>query len=161
MAPKVMSGARAKLQIYDPVKGTITLGIFANVSYAMSYDAQPVYILGRFSAASIDYTAQEVVQVTASGFRVYNEGAHKHASVPELGKLLESEYITLQIVDRVNPAKPIAVIRNVRPTGYSTSISARQLEEITVNFVGILVDDEDTVNEEAPSTPPPLTRGGP
>lgn len=157
MAPKVMSGARAKLQIYDPVKGAVTLGIFANVSYALAYDAQPAYILGRYSAAEIDYTAQEPVQVTASGFRVVNEGAHKHASVPDLKSLLTHEYITLQIVDR-QTGQVVARISNVRPTGYSTSISARQLEEISVNFIGILVDDEDTQNAEDSSSPTPLTR---
>lgn len=158
MAPKVMSGARAKLQIIDPNTGAATtLGIFANVSYALAYDAQPAYILGRYSAAEIDYTSQEPVQVSASGFRVVGQGAHTHASVPDLKSLLTHEYITLQIVDRQS-GQAIAKISNVRPTGYSTSISARQLEEITVNFIGILVDDEDTENAEHPSSPQPLTR---
>lgn len=158
MAPKVMSGARAKLQIFDPnTNSAQTLGIFANVSYALAYDAQPAYILGRYSAAEIDYTAQEPVQITASGFRVVGQGAHKHASVPKLQDLLTHEYISLQIVDR-QTGQAIAKITNVRPTGYSTSISARQLEEITVNFIGILVDDEDTQNEEHPTATIPLTR---
>ena len=142
MAPRVMSGARAKVSINGKV-----VGIFANISYALAYDAQPAYILGRYSAAEIDYTAQELVQVSASGFRVVNSGAHALASVPALDKLLNHEYVTIEIVDR-QENKAIAIIRNVRPTGYSTSISARQLEEITVNFVGTLVDDESTKNEE-------------
>ena len=150
-----MSGARAKLQIVDPNKGgsSQVVGIFANVSYALAYDAQPVYILGRYSAAEIDYTSQEPVQVTASGFRVINQGAHAQARVPALADLLRHEYITLEIIDRQTGAT-IAKIRNVRPTGYSTSISARQLEEITVNFMGILVDDESTKNEESTVGPP-------
>jgi hypothetical protein len=40
----------------------------------------------------------------------------------------------------------------VRPTGYSTTISARNLEEITVTFVGIFVDDESTQNAEDPTS---------
>ena len=148
MAPRVMSGARAKVTITDPNTNTVkTIGIFANISYALAYDAQPAYILGRYSAAEIDYTAQELVQVSASGFRVVNSGAHAHASVPSLDKLLNHEYITIEILDR-QENKIIARIQNVRPTGYSTSISARQLEEITVNFVGTLVDDESTSNKE-------------
>jgi hypothetical protein len=47
-APKVMSGARAKFGIVDPATGKARyLGIFNNVSYGLTYDAQPAYILGR------------------------------------------------------------------------------------------------------------------
>ena len=41
-----------------------------------------------------------------------------------------------------------ATIHQVRPTGYSTQISARQLEEISMTYVGLLVDDEDTEMSE-------------
>ena len=44
----------------------------------------------------------------------------------------------------------MAKIHSVRPTGYSTTINARQLEEVTVTFRGLLVDDEDTTNAESP-----------
>lgn len=149
MAGKVMSGARAKLGIVDPLTGVVRyVGIFNNVSYGLNYDAQPAYILGRYSPAEIDYTAQEPVNVTASGWRVIDHGAHAEGRVPALSELMTAEYLTLTIVDRQDPTRNIATIRNVRPTGYSTSISARNLEEITVNFVGIYVDDENTINSE-------------
>ena len=152
-APKVMSGARAKFGILDPATGQAKyLGIFNNVSYGLTYDAQPAYILGRYSPAEIDYTAQEPVNITASGWRVIDHGAHAEAKVPNLADLLKHEYLTLTIVDRQNPNKNIAVFRNVRPTGYSTTISARNLEEITVTFVGIFVDDESTANAEDPTS---------
>jgi hypothetical protein len=151
-APKVMSGARAKFGILDPATGQAKyLGIFNNVSYGLTYDAQPAYILGRYSPAEIDYTAQEPVQITASGWRVIDHGPHADGKVPNLKDLLKHEYLTLTIVDRQNPSKNIAVFRDVRPTGYSTTISARNLEEITVTFVGIFVDDESTANAEDPS----------
>lgn len=151
MAAKVMSGARAKFAILDPATGQATvMGIFNNVSYGLTFDAQPAFILGRFSAAEIDYTAQEPVQITASGWRVVGHGAHAHAKVPNLKDLLKHEYISLTIIDR-QTNKKIATIHNVRPTGYSTTISSRQLEEISVTFMGLLVDDEDTVNAEDPS----------
>lgn len=148
-APKVMSGARAKFGFVDPATGkTSFIGIFNNVSYGLTYDAQPVYILGRYSPAEIDYTAQEPVNITASGWRVINHGAHTAGKVPALADLLRHEYLTLAVFDRQNPDKAIAKFCNVRPTGYSTTISARSLEEVTVTFIAITVDDEDTANAE-------------
>lgn len=153
-----MSGARARVLIVDPNtdQGRV-VGLFTDVSYGLTFDAQPAYILGRYSPAEIDYTAQEPVQVTCSGWRVVGHGAHKDAAVPNLKDLLTHNYIDLAIEDR-QTGRRIAIIRNVRPTGYSTSISARQLETITVTFVGILLDDEDTTNTEAdPITDLPQT----
>jgi hypothetical protein len=76
-APKTMNGARAKLGIYDPSTGqTRYIGIFQNVSYGLTFQAEPVYILGKFAAAEIDYTSQDVVQITASGWRVIEHGPH-------------------------------------------------------------------------------------
>lgn len=153
-APKVMNGARAKMGIYDPSTGlTHIVGLFNNVSYNMTYEAQPAYILGRFSPAEIDYTSMDVVSITCSGFRVVDHGPHVEAGVPKLQDLLLAEYITLTIIDRQREAQGldgrIAIFKNVRPTGYSTTISARNLEEITVTFVGLAVDDESTTNAES------------
>jgi hypothetical protein len=150
MAGKVVSGARCKVSIDGQV-----VGIFNSISYGLSYDTQPVYILGRFTAAEIDYTAQEVVGVTCTGWRVIGHGPHVTSaaggggSVPKLQDLLTHDYISLLVEDR-QTGKQIATISNVRPTGYSTTVSQRQLEEITVNFVGILISDETADNSEAP-----------
>lgn len=156
-APKVMNGARAKMGIYDPTTGqTHIVGIFNNVSYNMTYEAQPAYILGRFSAAEIDFTSADLVSITATGYRVIDHGPFVEAGVPKLQDLLLSEYITLVIIDRqreaVNGDGRIATFRNCRATGFSTTISARNLEEITVNFVGISMDDESTANAEHPTS---------
>lgn len=147
MPPKVMNGARAKLGIVTPT-GTRYIGIFNSVSYGLAFAAEPAYILGRYSAAEIDYTAQEVVQINCSGWRVVDHGPHAEAGVPNLADLLTHEYITLQILDR-QTNKIVATFRDVRPTGYQTTINARQLEEVSVTFVAILVDDESTENAEA------------
>jgi hypothetical protein len=82
-------------------------------------------------------------------------GPHKVAAVPKLQDLLQHEYLELTIIDRQTElddpdAARMMKVRNVRPVGYSTSIDARQAETITVNFVGIKVDDEDTTNAETP-----------
>lgn len=156
-----MSGARAKLGIIEggPDGKAKFVGIFNSVSYSLTYDAQPAYILGRYSPAEIEYTAQEPVQITASGWRVIKHGPHRDGKVPALKDLLTHEYLSLVVEDRQqggatdDPKGRIAVFRNVRPTGYSTTITARQLEEITVTFVGILVDtpDDGIENNEAAS----------
>lgn len=146
-----MHGARAKVFIADPNSGKPQLvGIFNNVSWGLTYDVQPVNILGRFSPDELVYTAQEPVTVTASGFRVVGAGPHTIAKVPNLIDLLTHEYIELSISDRLNPNLDIARIHSVRPTGYSTTLSARALEEVTITFMGLLVDDEDTTNTERP-----------
>lgn len=155
-SPKVMTGARARLGIYNPATGkTRTVGIFNNISYGLTYDTQAAFILGRYSAAEVDYVAQELVTLTASGYRVIDHGPHAEAGVPKLQDLLTHEYLTLAIMDRQREANgadgTIAKFHSVRPTSYSTTISVRNLEEVTITFVGILVDDESTTNTEHPT----------
>lgn len=148
-APKVMSGARATFGVFNPNTDTTTvIGIFSNVSYGVTYDVQPAFILGRYSAAEIDYTAADVVQVTASGWRVIGNGWHKAGQLPTLQQLLTHEYLQLSVTDR-QTNKVIAVINNVRPTSASGGFAARQLSESTHTFVGLLVDDEDNQNSES------------
>jgi hypothetical protein len=149
-----MSGARARVGIYDPGTGkTPVIGLFSNVSYGLTYETQPAYILGRYSPAEIDYTAQNEVSIQCSGYRVIDHGPHREGGVPKLQDLLTHEYIELTVMDRQRELQGldgrIAKFRQVRPTGYNTSISARNLEELSVSFVGILVDDENTTNTEA------------
>ena len=148
-APRIMNGARAKFGFIDPATGTATIcGIFSNVSYGLSFDAQPAFILGRYSAAEIDYVAAEPVRVTATGWRVIHHGPHTEAHLPRLQDLLKHEYLTLVIFDRQTNL-PVATIRSVRPISYDTTIANRNLEEITITFMGLLVDDEDNSNSES------------
>jgi len=147
-APKVLHGARAQLMIVDPNSGdSKPVGIFNNVSYSLVYDTQPAFILGRFSPAEIGYTAQEPIQITATGWRVVNAGPHRVGKVPRLQDLIRHEYIELALFDRQTNQR-VAKVHSVRPTGYSTTVTSRQLEEITVTFTGLLLDDEDTDNVE-------------
>lgn len=152
MPAKTMHGARAQVIIADPNTGTSgVVGIFNSISYGLAFDVAEVSLLGRYSPDELVYTGAEAVNVTASGFRVIDAGPHVAGHVPDLASLLQHEYIELAIFDR-QTNKRVAMIHSVRPTGYSTSISARQLEEITVTFRGLLVDDESTVNAELPDS---------
>ncbi len=159
-APKVMSGARAKLNIVDPNTGsTHAVGLFSNVSYHLTYETAPAFVLGRFAAVEVDYTSMDLIPITASGFRVIEHGPWVEAGLPKLQELLLSEYLTLDIFDRQaealgdTAAKPIAHFNNVRCTGFSTTISARNLEEITCSFVALTMDDESAANAEHSSAP--------
>lgn len=136
---KVFHGARAKLNI-----GQNTVGIFTNVSYGVQYDVQPVSILGAMAPVELAYTGQEAIQITASGWRVIGHGPHdpQGAQVPKLQDLLTHEDITVSLFDRQDDSNPIMVVTGVRPTGYSTSVSARGLQEITVSMVGLKLTDE-------------------
>lgn len=152
-AAKVMTGARAQLMITDPNKGTgRVVGIFNNVSYGLTYVADPIFILGRYSPDELVYTSQEAVTVQASGWRVLDHGPHADASVPQLSDLLNHEYLELAIVDRNStPPRRIAMIHSVRPISYNASYVNRAASEISVTFMGLLVDDESTSNNELPS----------
>lgn len=151
MPPKVVHGARALVSIMDPTTGVSTIvGIFNNFSYGVTYDVQPAFILGRFSAAELGYTAMEPVQGTATGWRVVNHGPFVEPKLPQLQQLLSNPYIEIQVVDRQTLAT-IAQIHSVRASGFSTTIAARQLQEITMTYVGLLFDDESTTNAETQS----------
>ncbi len=154
MPPKVMSGPRALVGAYDPATGkSRIIGLFSSVSYNLSYETQDANILGAYAPVEIDYVGQNVVSITCSGYRVIDHGAHAEAGVPKLQDLLTHEYLEMTIIDRQsqNAGKDgrIAKFRRVRPVGYSSGMSARNLTEMTVNFVAINVDDESTTNQES------------
>ena len=149
MPAKTLSGARALVQMADPVSGSfVTVGIFNNVSYDVSYDVQSVYILGRYSAAELAYTSMNPVTITASAWRVIDRGPHVDGQVPRLQDLMGHNYIQMLILDR-QTGRPIATIRDVRPAGYSSGLTARQLQETTHRYIGLLLDDESVENNEA------------
>lgn len=150
---QTMTGARAKLSIFDPASGQArVLGIFNNVSFGLTYDVQPAYILGRFSAAETAFTSQDLVTVNASGFRIPGAGPHIEGGIPALQNLLTHEYLELLITDRLSEVQGgeprVARIEQVRPVSYSSSYAARQLSDLSVTFVGILVSDESVDNAE-------------
>lgn len=140
-APKIMNGARAKCFLTKPGQPPQLVGIFTSVSYGLQYDAQPAYTLGAFAPREIDYTAQEPVNIQASGWRVVNNGPHIQALIPRLQDLLNHEYLTMTVVDR-QTGLTIANIIDVRPTSYQTPIANRQLVEQSFSFIGRLIGDE-------------------
>ena len=152
MAARTMHGARALVSIYDAVTGSSKpVGIWNNFSYNVSYDVQPVFTLGRYSAAELVTTGVEPVSITAQGWRVINHGPFIEGKLTPLQNLLTQEYLILQVSDRQNPGVIVALIHGCLPTGFSSTLSSKQLQESSNTYVGLLMDDESVKNSEASS----------
>jgi len=154
---KVLTGARCRVSVYDPASGkSKTIGLFNTVSWGLSYETQPAFILGRYSPADITFTAANEISINCGGYRVIDHGPHVDGAIPKLQDLLNHEYIELTVIDRQSESNGkdgrITKFRQVRPTGYHTSISARGQVEMTCSFVGIRVDDESATNSESPGS---------
>ena len=195
--PKVMSGARAKLGVSSAGSGAVYLGIYNSFNYNVVLGITPTYILGRLSAASLEYTSSEPVQCSGQGYRVLgggpyqagkagssavNAGANQGGAgtpynvgggqVPTLKDMLTFDDLTFAVYDRLTTnggtrvdgtdtstaRTPVAVIKCVKPGGYSSGLTARQLQEMTMSYTGILIEDETaTDNGERLDATPMLT----
>lgn len=141
---KIMTGPRAIL-----IVNGVPSGIFNSVSYGVDYNVNPAYILGRYSPAELTYVGQEAIQVTATGWRVIDSGPYTNsAAVPRLQDLLTHNDISLAIMDRLNPNKVALTVVGVRPVGYSTQITQKSQQEITVRFMGLRAYDENGSQDE-------------
>ena len=122
------------------VNGKI-VGIFTNCQWGVNYDAVPSFILGRYSPAEITYTGQDAISVTATGFRVIDNGAYVAAALPKLQDLMAHQDITLALFDRQTNKKILSVV-GVRPVGYSSSVATRSVSDFSVNYLGLRSEDE-------------------
>lgn len=147
MAGKVLSGNRCKVYVTKDDGSSVLVGIFNRMSYQVSLAAEPAFILGRDSAASIDYTGYEIVSISATGWRVVGQGAHRLAGVPKLQELLTAGYLTFEVFDR-GTGESVARISNVRAVGYSGDFASKSLSEMPVNYIGIKAADEDGPQDE-------------
>jgi hypothetical protein len=152
MAFGVMSGARAKLGFYDSdTNSTIFVGIYSSVSYNYSIDSQGVWIIGRYSAASIDNVSVDLVHVSTSGWRVVNHGPMAEGRFPRLDQLAKAGYLSMAVMDRQSDTI-IANITQLRPLSYSSGFTMRTLSTVDMSYSGILISDETAKdNDEDPS----------
>ena len=111
------------------------------MSYNYSIDVQPIFLLGRYSAASLDNVSVDTVHISCSGWRVVNHGPMAEGHFPRLDQLAKAGYLSLQILDRQSDTT-IASITSVRPASYSAGFTMRTLSTIDMSYVGILVSDE-------------------
>jgi hypothetical protein len=139
---KIFHGARAQLIVNGK-----KVGVFSDVSYGVNYDVQPAFILGRYSAAELTYVGQDVVSVSATGFRVIDNGAYVAASMPKLQELMGHNEISIELFDRQSNKSVLSVI-GVRPVSWSSGQQSRSLSTFSVQFMGRLASDESGVNDE-------------
>lgn len=141
--PKLMHGARAIMAVAGQV-----VGIFQSVNYQYALDVQVANILGRYTAAASEYTGVEPVQVSCTGWRVIDNGPfavigkNGERLVPRLQDIVSAEDITITIYDRQDPTKKILEVLQCKSQGVSGGYSARSLSEISVNFIGLAMTDE-------------------
>lgn len=148
-AGKVLHGARCKVNIVDAAGNATPIGIFSQISWGSSYDVTPAFILGRFSAATTEYTGADIVSVSASGFRVLDHGPYEDGRMPALQDLLNADFIQIVIDDRQSK-RIVATIEQVRVASWDTSLNAKGgLQDISMRFIGLKVSDESVKNDEA------------
>lgn len=141
MAAQTLTGARAKCSIIKPGQAPVLVGVFDQVSYGLDLDIQTVYILGNLQPVESVYTAQEPVRVSASGFRVVDQGPFVQGAMPAVNELLTSEYLVFEVFDRQTDQK-VAVIKDLRPQNFNSGFSARQLTQMSLTYLGLSMADE-------------------
>lgn len=151
---KVMHGARAVVWV-----GTTPAGIFNHASVQVGYDVAPAYILGRFTAAELVYVGAEIVSLTLAGFRVMQNGPFSLADatsgsklIPFIQDLLNYDDVSVSLHDRTQTdpnRSTIMQVFEVKPTGFSESVGARGLMELTVNMQGLSFGDEEGESTES------------
>jgi hypothetical protein len=133
---KTLTGGRGKVYIDNAL-----VGIFDSCSWSGGMAVEPIYILGRASAAEIVPTAFETVNVSCSGFRVVDNGIHTLPKFPKFQDFLNLQGIKIDIVDR-QTGKMIASITDCVPTSHNQGVNARATSRISINFMGIKLTDE-------------------
>lgn len=138
----VLTGARAKVRIYNKQNKPVTIGLFNNCSWSIRQEKQPIFILGRYNPTEITPTTQEAVQMTLTGFRVVGKGPYAVMNATLLKDLLNEQDFTVEIVDRRNPQVPIFQAKGCRVTGWSSGVAARGISDVRIDVVGIVATDE-------------------
>lgn len=130
------------------------VGIFSDVTYSMAYGAQAIFILGRTSAAALQYTHAEPVNVRMRAWHVNTHGPFVDGMLPKLQDLLANNYTRLTLIDRQaeidGKDAVIGEITDLLITGFDSGVSIRNLKEYTVSGMGILLRDESAKNVEGP-----------
>lgn len=142
MQAKIMHGARAQMFV-----GGKLVGIFTSCTYGVDLDVSPAFILGRFSPAELTITGQEAINITATGWRVIDNGPYVAAAMPKLQDLLLHDDISLSLWDRATQ-KLIMTVVGVRPTGWSTGLDNKAQQSVTVRFLGLRLSDESGDQDE-------------
>lgn len=153
-AGKVFNGARAIVNFTDGSGKSTPIGVFTSFDYSVGYDATPIFILGRLTAAEIEYTGVSPVSITASGWRAIDNGPTVAGKLPKIQDMLTSDYLTFTVIDRLDSSKTVCRITKVRATGYNTGLSAKGLQSMTLHYLGVFASlDDDGGQDAEPNLP--------
>jgi len=142
MPQQTIAGDMAKIYVNN-----VLVGIFDSVSYSTSLGTEPIFILGRATAAEIAVTHQEVATLNCSGFRVMNAGPYTLPLFPTVQNLLTLESVTITIVNRQTGAMMLTVA-NAIATAYSGNHNAKATSKLQITYMGtIMYDESGTQNE--------------
>ena len=146
----ILHGARSKLGFYDGNQITF-VGLFADVSWGVTQDIQAAWILGRYTAADTEVVGQDLVQVTATGYRVIDHSWYNDAKFPKLVDIATRGYLVMTLQDR-QTGRNIGEISKLRPASASVGFSPRMLSSVTHTYIGILYSDENAPNNDEDAT---------
>ena len=142
-ASKVITGGRSVVSIDDGISGPQVVGIFDSCSISESISSEDIHILGAYAAQEVTLVSYNVVNVQATGFRVYGFGVKALGKFPTLNKLLGLGVVTLTVSDRENPnGPPMATIIGCLPDTNNVNYQARATSKINISYKGIMASDE-------------------
>jgi hypothetical protein len=146
----VLTGARALVMI-----DTNLIGIFSSCTWQLRQDKTPLFVLGKYGPGQIAPTAQEAVQMSLTGFRVFNKGPYAAMGATMLKDLLTEQDFTVKVFDR--GPKDVAGTNNsnsdvngkaaftafgCRITGWSSGVAARGVSDVRIEVIGLFGGDE-------------------
>jgi len=144
----VVTGVRAILSI-----GNLPIIFASNVSYTITHNMTPIEVLDRLTPAEWAETGYQV-EFTFNSFRVVGKSATAlgFEALPTDALLRQPEFtVELQAAapDNTDP-KTILRIYRAKMRGRRGTVDARGVMTETIDFVGILADDEGGYAQEQP-----------
>lgn len=143
MKPQLLSGARGQLKI-----GTKTLAYVTDVSISVTHNVRPVHTFGAPNARSVEPLSVSPVSISVGRVIPVNKAAEtgptgsvntsaiSQSIEPLISQLMTSEDISIELSDKITGAT-IANVKNVRFSGRSMNVSAGQLAQERLSFIGI------------------------
>lgn len=142
MAQQTIAGNMALIYVNNAL-----VGIFDSVNYSTNIGTEPVFILGRSTAAEIAITHQEIATLNCSGFRVAGAGPYTLPAVPLVQNLLTFEPFTITVVNRQS-GNMILTVANCVPNSYAGNHNARATSKVQISYQGTIIYDESGTQDE-------------
>lgn len=158
MKPQLFSGARAKLKI-----GNAVVAMCTGVSINESHSVRAVHTFGATNARSVEplqvspvsVSVERVVPVNAANGDAKDVSALALGIEPLINQLLKADDISIELTDTVTGAT-MANVKNCRFAGRSLSLSAGNLANERLQFLGIYDAGPIGANQQPQNSPTKL-----